>query len=415
MGRNLSKGSGILRPKAVRGANSAAILQLLRQYGSMSRADVARQSGLSEGSVSRITSELIRREIVCEDGAENSTGGRPGRRLRLAERHVGLGIEIRRGEVRIASATLSGKILESLTIGAPASPDELLKAAAGAIRSFREKYRKNYIEGLGVSVRGIVNSGTGVVEFGNLPAWVGVPVREHLQASLNMPVLVDNNVRLAAIAEYNYGNLLEVRDSRCLLFAMVDDGIGIGIVLDGKLYYGPRDAAGEFGQMVIADSDDAEQLDRAGCLEKLASSTALCEHYAALTGTRALPGASDSRARVRRICQLALGGDEAALGALVKTCRYLGIGLANVIWGLNADAVVLDAPINEAWPVVGPLIRNQFPKGEDIVTFRNLVLRPSSLGGEATIIGAATLPFRRLFTSGEGRRSSESELRGQIA
>ena len=64
----------------------------------------------------------------------------------------------------------------------------------------------------------------------------------------------------------------------------------------------------------------------------------------------------------------------------MKTCRYLGIGLANVIWGLNADAVVLDAPINEAWSIVAPLIRNQFPKGEDIITFRNLVLRPSSLG-----------------------------------
>ena len=141
----------------------------------------------------------------------------------------------------------------------------------------------------------------------------------------------------------------------------------------------------------------------------------MCEHYSALTRTRSLPGASDSRARVRRICQLALGGDEAALGALVKTCRYLGIGLANVIWGLNADAVVLDAPINEAWSIVAPLIRNQFPKGEDIITFRNLVLRPSSLGGEATIIGAATLPFQRLFTSGEARKSSENDVRGQIA
>ena len=85
---------------------------------------------------------------------------------------------------------------------------------------------------------------------------------------------VDNNVRLAAIAEYNYGNLLEVRNSRCLLLAMVEEGIGIGIVLDGRLYYGPRDAAGEFGQMVIPDKGDSCTTRRAGCLEKLASSVA---------------------------------------------------------------------------------------------------------------------------------------------
>lgn len=405
---NLPKENGILRPKSVRGANSAAILQLLREYGSMSRADLARQSGLTEGSVSRITSALIRRELVSENGAENSTGGRPGTRLRLDDHHVGIGIEIRRGETRVAAATLSGRILEVSSFHTPPTPGETLKLVARAVRSIAEKYGRGRVEGAGVSVHGIVNSRTGIVELGNLRGWLRVPVQERLQRSLGMPVQVDNNVRLAAIAEYNYGNLLDVRNSRCLLFTVVDEGIGIGLVLGGKLYYGPRDAAGEFGQMVIADNNDSEQLDRPGCLEKLASSTALCEHYAALTSRRSLSGASGSRARVRKICQLALAGDKAAQRALTKTSRYLGIGLANVIWGLDADAVVIDAPMNEAWSLVGPAIQNQFPKRNDIVTFRNLVLRPSSLGGEAAIIGAATLPFQNLFMSGEPQGTEET-------
>jgi predicted NBD/HSP70 family sugar kinase len=278
----LSKYHEILRPKAVRGANSSAVLQLLRQHGSLSRADVARQSGLSEGSVSRITSELIRRQIVREDGEENSTGGRPGKRLRLHDRHIGLGIDIRRGEVCIASATLSGRILQSTLIEIPADPEESLAVMATAVRRFREQYRKHYVEGAGVSIRGLVNSRAGIVEFGNAPGWMNIPVRQILQSFLHLPVYVDNNVRLAAIAEYNYGSLVEIRNSRCLLFASVDEGIGIGIVLDGKLYYGPNDAAGEFGQMVIADAGDSESLDHPGCLEKLASSNALCEYYGSL-------------------------------------------------------------------------------------------------------------------------------------
>jgi len=397
----LSRGTGILRPNAVRGANSAAILQLLRRHGSMSRADLARQSSLSEGSISRITSELIRRELVREDGAENSTGGRPGTRLRLHEKHVGIGVEVRKGQSRIAVATLSGKILETISIHAPAGPAEAIETILRAVREMRDRYGRNRVEGVGVSVRGIVNSLTGTVEFGNVPTWIGIPVKESLERSLDLPVEVDNNVRLAAIAEYNYGNLLEVRNSRCLLLAMVEEGIGIGIVLDGKLYYGPRDAAGEFGQMVIADKEDAAQHDRAGCLEKLASSTALCDRYAAITNSRSSSGAGDSRARVRKICQLAMAGDKSAGEALAQTCRYLGVGLANVVWGLDADAVVIDGPINEAWSLVSPMIREQFPKREDIGTFRHLVLRPSSLGGEATIVGAATLPFHNLFNSGE--------------
>ena len=153
--------------------------------------------------------------------------------------------------------------------------------------------------------------------------------------------------------------------------------------------------------MVIADSNDTEQLDRPGCLEKLASSTALCERYAALTKTRPLSAIVNSRARAQKICQLAQAGDERALEALKQTCRYLGIGLANVIWGLNADAVVIDSPINQAWSVIAPLIQDQFPHGKEVVNFQHLTLRPSSLGGETSLIGAATLPFQSLFTSGE--------------
>src|SRR5581483_11642332 len=210
-----------------------------------------------------------------------------------------------------------------------------------------------------------------------------------------------NNVRLAAIAEYQYGNLLEVRNSQSLLFVMVDEGVGTGIVLDGKLYSGPAYAAGEFGQMVIADDGGPARLDRAGCLEQLASSTALCERYAALTGKRGFLGGNDTRSKVRKLCQLALGGEKAASKALAQTSRYLGIGLANMLWGLNSDAVVIDSAINEAWSFVAPLIREQFATEKEIVNFRHLVVRPSSLAGQATIIGAATLPFQSLFTFGE--------------
>jgi predicted NBD/HSP70 family sugar kinase len=391
--------NNILRPKSVRGANSAAVLQLLREYGSLSRADLARHSSLSEGSVSRITSELIRRELVTENGAENSTGGRPGTRLRLSDRQVGIGIEIRRGETRVAGATLSGRLFDVSSIRTPSTPAETLKLVTRTVRSLADKYGRGRIAGVGVSVHGIVNSRTGTVELGNLRGWLRVPVQDCLQTSLGMAVQVDNNVRLAAIAEYNYGNLLDVRNSRCLLFTVVDEGVGIGLVLEGKLYYGPRDAAGEFGQMVIADNNYSEQVDRPGCLEKLASSTALCKHYDTLNTGRTRSRTSGNRARVRKICQLALAGDKTAQKALAKTSRYLGIGLANVIWGLDADAVVIDAAMNEAWAFVGPAIQDQFPKHSDIVTFRNLVLRPSSLGGDAAIMGAATLPFKHLFAS----------------
>ena len=81
----------------------------------MSRADLARRSGLNEGSISRIISSLMEQKLVREDGAENSTGGRPGTRLCLSEYTIGIGVEIRRGESRMAAVTLSGRIVHSLS------------------------------------------------------------------------------------------------------------------------------------------------------------------------------------------------------------------------------------------------------------------------------------------------------------
>jgi predicted NBD/HSP70 family sugar kinase len=160
---------------------------------------------------------------------------------------------------------------------------------------------------------------------------------------------------------------------------------------------------------VIAACSDDQPKD-SGTLEQLASNVALCERYAGLSGTAAPSGSSDTSARVRRICQRALSGDAAAREALRITCRYLSIGIANVIWGLDADAVVIDSTINEAWPLIRPMLESEFPQNPELTGFRHLILRPSSLGNRGSLIGAAALPFQSLFSSGEARRNGGKSI-----
>ena len=389
----------VLRPRQVRGANRAVVLDLLRQHERLSRVDIARRSGLSEGTVSRIIAELMRRHLVAEDGAESSTGGRPATRLQLEESRVAVGVDIQNWETRFSIGTMKGRILESERFQTPSSPDRTMDLIAQQFAAYRKRFGKDCVEGLGISTRGIVNSDTGVVELGNDPNWVRVPVKEHLQSVLQAPVFVENNVRAAALAEYTYGDP-EIQRRHCLLFVAVDDGVGIGTVLDGKVYHGPRMAAGEFGQMVIAATDGPERADRPGCLERLVANPAMCERYSMLAKVKRSQAKGESTSRARQICQLAMNGDGAATEALRETCRYLGIGIANVVWGLDADAVIFDGTMSEAWPLVGPWIAAQFPN-PGLLNFQDLMLRPSALGGEAATIGAATLPFMRLFSVGE--------------
>lgn len=387
----------ILRPGQVRGANSAVLLELLQRHERLSRAELARFSGLSEGTVSRIVTELIRRKLVMEDGSENSTGGRPATSLRLEQNRFAMGVDIHSWETQFGLGTMRGKILEMSTTRTPRDPEAAIDLIAARFAVWRTQYGSSQLEGIGISVRGIVNSRTGTVELGGDPGWVNVRVKERLEARLRVPVYVENNVRAAALAEYNYGNP-GVRDSRCLLVVVVDEGVGIGIIQDGRIFYGPRMAAGEFGQMVIMASDAPERHDRPGCLERLASNVALCERYAALAESKAFVGSGNVAARVRMICHRALNGEEAALSALEETCRYLGIGISNVVWGLDADTVILYGVINEAWSLVAPIILDQFPEAGPTVTRQSLSLRQSLFGREASLVGAATLPFSRMFT-----------------
>jgi predicted NBD/HSP70 family sugar kinase len=366
----------------------------------MSRADLARLSGLSEGTVSRIMSELIDEALVREDGEENSTGGRPGRRLQLEPKRVAIGAEIQNWETRVAICNIRGRIVESWRFRTPSSAEETLERIAREFIDCRKRLGSLRIGGVGVAARGIVNSDTGVLVLGSRSDWVNVPVRAILETKLREPVFLENNVRAAALAEYNYGSA-DVSGSHSFLFVKMDEGVGMGIVLDGKLYCGPRMAAGEFGQMVIAMAPASERHDRPGCLERLASNPALCERYAALIGERRA-ASGDTSTRVRRIVQLA-ESESAAREALIETAKCLSIGISNAVWGLDADVVVVDGAITVAWHLVEPVLLGQMPDNDSLAGFK-VLLRPSTLRGEAALIGAATLPLTTVFATGESRQ-----------
>ncbi len=399
----------ILRPPQVRGANRAVVLQLLRHYDSLSRADIARQSGLSEGTVSRIIAQLTEERLVGEDGAENSTGGRPGKRLQLDPSRLAMGVEIENFEMRCSIATMRGRIIDTRRFHTPEAIEDALKRIVEEFAAYGKRYGRERIEGIGVSVRGIVNSDTGVLQFGNRLGWADVPIKRILEQRLRVAVFVQNNVRAATLGEYNYGSL-EALGGQCFLLLKIDEGVGIGIVFSGKLYHGTHMSAGEFGQMVVAASGGPERHDRPGCLERLVCNTAVCDRYAAIAGGRRQANLGDATAGVRRIAQMALAGDAAARQTVMETGAYLGIGIANVVWGLNADVVIVDGVLADAWELVEPAIRGQFPDRGELLNFRHLALRRSSLGGEAALIGTATLPFTNVFATGNRRRAAEAAV-----
>ncbi len=274
--------------------------------------------------------------------------------------------------------------------------EETLEQVVQEFLAFRKKLGPDRLPGIGVCARGIVNSHKGVLVLGGRPDWRKIPIRTILESRLHEPVYVENNVRAAALAEYTYGPA-EMRGRQCFVFVKIDEGVGMGVLFDGRLYHGPHMAAGEFGQMVIESSPTDERHDRPGCIERLISNPAICDRYSHLTGAWRQPGSGDTSARVRKIAAWALGGDPAARQTIEETARYLGIGISNLIWGLDADTVVIDATLGDAWSLIEPIVRRQLPDDHDLWGLRNLLVRSSALGGEAALVGAATLPLSKIF------------------
>ena len=388
----------VLRVSQVRTANRAAILRLLRRHRQLSRAELARRTSLSEASVSRIIAELMSQGLLLDLGSGPGTGGRPGVRLELnEERFQSIGVDIQNWETQIVLGTATGRILRTERFRTPPGPAETLERIAVSVSDIAASSAEPPL-GIGVSTRGLVDSGHGVTELGSNPAWVHVEISEYLGRLTGLPIFVENNVRAAAVAEYAHGST-DVQGAHCLLFVLVGEGVGMAIVLDGKVHRGPHMAAGEIGQMVIADQGGPERHNRPGSLEALASDSASCERYNNLIGAKSRSSNPSSCAQqMRQICQLAMEGDPHARATVTATARCLGIGIANTVWALDADAVVIDGILTEAWPLVSAAIRDQFPEGPLFPNFRNLVLRPSALGGQAAVIGAITLPLAPIFS-----------------
>ncbi len=169
----------------VRAGNRALVLQILRKYPQLSRAELARRTGLSEGAISRITAELISEKIILEHGAENSTGGRPGLRLDLDQTWFrSVGVAIHDWETRVSVGTLHGQLLETERFRTPVSATRTLDQIAAHVTKCRTRHGEERILGVGVIIRGIVDHVKGVVELGSTAEWNSVPVKEYLEDKL---------------------------------------------------------------------------------------------------------------------------------------------------------------------------------------------------------------------------------------
>jgi predicted NBD/HSP70 family sugar kinase len=385
------KRASVARPNTIRDINRQIVLNYIRERGPISRAEIAQETALQRSTVSLIVEELKSSGLIEEVSGE-STGGRPPILLSLRTADaVAIGVDLGTIRTIVATSDLAGRVLEQEEF--PTDPDAR-QTISRVIESAQKFIRKNHgtIEGIGVSLPGLVDQEAGTAVFIPHFKWRDLEVAEEIRSAVGLAVTADNDANAAALAELWFGRP-EIREVRDFIMVLVEEGVGTGIVFDGQIYRGLNGAAGEFGHMTIGQ--DAPVACAAGshrCWEAFASERAALARYAKLKGC---PTAA--KLDFGRLVCLALEGEQEARLALKETAYYLGLGIANLIQGLSPEAVIVGGPIVRAWPLIAADVRAAVEESVCRGVLPAHIIA-STLGPEPTLMGALSLVLTAKFT-----------------
>ncbi|MFL6256675.1 MAG: ROK family protein [Pyrinomonadaceae bacterium] len=375
----------------MRAINRQIVLNYVRDRGPISRAEIARRTSLQRSTISEIVDLLLAEGLIEEVGAGASTGGRCPKLLALrASGAAAVGIDIAPTHTTVASCDLSGSVLEREVFETHPDFEQTIRhAVSAATRLIGQSPGK--IEGIGVSLPGLVDPSTGRLTYVPYFKWRDLDVGRRINVATGLKVAVDNDANAAALAELWFGRA-EVSEARDFIMVFIAEGVGTGIIFDRQIYRGEGGAAGEFGHMVIGERAPVPcSCGGYDCWEAFASGRAAVARYAALV--------SDEEARQLSFAQLidrALDGEREAREALMETARYLGKGISNLIVGFSPEIVVVGGAITRAWELVSGILDDAVKRSirRDLPAAR---LTPSTIGDEASLMGALSLVLADKF------------------
>ena len=377
------------RLNTIRDINRQIVLNYVREREPISRAEIARETDLQRSTISAIVDDLKTEGLVEEVGEGESTGGRRPTLLKLrAAGPIAIGVSITPTCTTIATSDLAGRVIDQEEFLTDA--DKTINQVISVVGKFTTRYNGS-IEGVGVSLPGLVDPSTGTALYIPYFLWRDLPISEMISSAVGLPVVIDNDANAVALAELWFGRP-EVNDARDFILVLVAEGVGTGIIFDGQVYRGQRGAAGEFGHMVIGrgapvpcscGSDD--------CWEAFSSERAAIARYVKLSG-------ASNKTTFIEVVDRALNGEVHAKAALVETARQLGVGISNLIIGFSPEAVVVGGEIARAWDLIESAltetIANSVRRG-----LPSARILPSTLGEKPTLRGALSLVLASKFAA----------------
>jgi predicted NBD/HSP70 family sugar kinase len=359
--------------RELRAANRDRLVDILRARGPMPQAELARASGLSPATVSSIVGEL--RSLGWLE-----PGGARGDSVVLSRTAgVAIGVDFGHSHVRVAIADLAHTVLAEAEEPVEVDQDaaDSIAIAGTLVRRLLSETGAGSVTGVGMGLPGPL-SGDEVGDSAILPGWIGARPEAMLRDELGLPVRVDNDANLGALAETVWG---AGRGCSDLVYVKAATGIGAGLVLSGRLYRGATGAAGELGHLPVDETGPICRCGNRGCLETFAGADAILEP---LRRRRA------SVSTLRDVIAAAADGDRACARVIEDAGRALGRGVAGACNLLAPERVVVGGELAQAGELLLEPLRGALRRAA-IGSMRDVDVVAGVLGERAEVLGAVAL------------------------
>lgn len=395
------------------------VIDGIRSAGEISRVELAGRTGLTEATISTVVRKAIDDGLVIEVGQGVSTGGK--RRTILAinssARHA-VGVSLARSRIALVLTDLSGVVIAvSESEGArDTDPITVTERLAGTIATFLEAHDidPRSVVGVGVASPGPLDCAAG--ELRGLqpgPLWRGFALEERLEKLTGLKVLLDNDATCAALGDY--WTTLRSASPPVSATVYMADGIGAGILVDGRVFHGSSSNPGELGHISLDINGPQCHCGAQGCVEVFASPAAVAAaamRHPHLVASLKLSDPDVDRRTFEAVATAAISGDEIARGLIEASATYLGAGIVTLSNLLDLDEIHLSGPgFAIAGEIYADVVRDMLRRGTFMRSIHSVTVTLSELGVDAAAIGAAALVMQHQITP----HSAISSRRADVA
>ena len=403
---NNGGGQGYFRTR-----NISLVVNTLNKFEPVTKKELVNKTGLSFAKINSIIQTLDKNNFAIEAGKEDSDGGRPSTLYQINPdyRYI-IGCELGHTRIHTIVGNLKCDILYTDTVNFETSSGKdvviqlLIESINNAIKTLKSPKQK--LLGIGVAITGLVNQKEGTVHpFQHLSHWGEIPLKEIIEKEFKTNVYIDNLANAAALAELNLG---KGKGKKNLLFIDVGPGVGMGIILNKKLYEGTTGSAGEFGHITVDENGPICVCGNVGCIETLVSTKAIVHsakdmiERGVLSSLRELSSGDINKITFKMICEAAIEGDKLSFNLLDNMGKNLGEGIVTIINLLNPEMIVLGGEIDQNCGPVLDSIMNIVQKRALEIPRKATEVLFSALSDNVFVIGATVPIIEKFFSTYTG-------------